>query len=261
MELVPGDLALVGEGGGVGERLERRNELARDTERGRRVLAANLDALAVVAAAGTLDGGEGLIARVIAAAHASGLSPLLVFTKADLDADGALAHRCERARALGFEAFLVSSQDGAGVEALEARLEGRAVAWVGASGVGKSTLINRLHPEAEQVTGALDPTGRGRHTTTLGRAIPWRGGHLVDLPGVRSFGLFDAEGLLEAFPDVAAPAQGCRFRDCAHQREPGCQVQVALEEGLLEEARLDAWRGILESLKAGQEGAGVRSGR
>ncbi len=200
VDLVPGDQVVPDAEGVVSRRLERRNRLARRTARETRVLAANVDDLAIVTAAGPDRSGAGMIARCIAAALAEGITPVVVLNKADADAAGVLPARAEGWRRLGFEAFVISARTGAGVEALEARLRGREVALVGASGVGKSTLINALHPEAAQPTGEVDALGHGRHVTTLGRAIRWPGGLLVDLPGVRTFGLVDSGGARRGLP-------------------------------------------------------------
>jgi ribosome biogenesis GTPase / thiamine phosphate phosphatase len=128
------------------------------------------------------------------------------------------------------------------------------------SGVGKSTLINALVPEAAQRTAEVGERGRGRHTTTLGRGIPWGTGLLVDLPGVRSFGLFDDAALDAAYPDVAAAGRDCYFGDCAHGPEPDCGVKAAVARGEVDAERLESWRRVRQSILEGQEGAG-RPGR
>jgi len=254
VDLVPGDQVIPDPGGAVSRRLERKNVLARRTAREARVLVANVDDLAIVTAAGAQRSGAGMIARCIAAALAEGITPVVVLNKADADATSVLPARAAGWRRLGFEAFVISAREGTGLDALEARFRGREVALVGASGVGKSTLINALHPEADQRTGDVGALGHGRHVTTLGRAIRWPGGLLVDLPGVRTFGLVDPTGLAAAFPDVAAQAALCRFSDCAHGGEPGCAVAEAVARGELDPERLEVYRSIRESLDAGTEG-------
>ncbi|RMG18156.1 MAG: GTPase RsgA, partial [Deltaproteobacteria bacterium] len=167
VDLVVGDRVMVDPDGAVSRRLPRDNVLERATPKGRRVLAANFDDLVVIVAARTRDGGEGLVARVVAAAYRAGAEPLILGNKADLDADGRLAARIERWRRLGFEALTASATRGEGLDALRVRLRGRVACLVGASGVGKSTLINALLPEAGRRVGHLGAGGRGRHTTTL----------------------------------------------------------------------------------------------
>ena len=149
VDLVPGDRVIPDADGAVSRRLERRSVLARRTARETRVLAAGVDDLAIVTAAGPHRSGAGMIARCIAAALAEGITPVVVLNKADADAACVLPARAEGWRRLGFEALVVSARTGAGLEALAARFRGREVALVGASGVGKSTLINALHPEAD----------------------------------------------------------------------------------------------------------------
>ncbi len=260
VDLAPGDEVLVDPSGVVRERLERRSFVRRKTGRGVQVLAANVDDLMVMSAAGLEGGGEGLLARCIAAAREGGATPLLVFNKADLDEDGSLERQAGRWERLGFETRVISVLVGTGIEPLRSRLSGRFVALVGSSGVGKSTLINVLAPGASQKTAEVGAGGRGRHTTTLGRAIPWEGGLLIDLPGLRSFGLVDDAALHAAYPDIEAAAQGCRFADCAHGPEPGCGVREAVARGEVEPERLESWRRLRQSIIEGREG-GPRPGR
>ncbi|MDF1565933.1 MAG: ribosome small subunit-dependent GTPase A [Deltaproteobacteria bacterium] len=252
--LVPGDRVIPAADGAIDGPAERRNALERRTVKGDRLLAANLDGLLILLAHGTRDGGEGFIARCVAAAAAEGIEPLLVFNKADLDTEGDLGARMALHERLGFRVLRVSAQSGEGLEALEALLAGKVTALVGFSGVGKSTLINALDLEAEIPEGDVDEKGRGRHTTTLGQAYPWKGGALIDLPGIRSFGLLSEDGIDAAFPELAGLAEGCRFADCQHLTEPDCAVLEALEAGEVEEERLEVWRGIRESVESDGEG-------
>ena len=123
-------------------------------------------------------------------------------------------------------------------------LPGRTYCFVGSSGVGKSTLINRLIGAARQDTAGVSGTGEGRHTTVRRELIRLKGGALViDNPGMREFGLVDAqEGLEDRFSEIARLAAGCRYRDCQHGGEPGCAVQVAVDAGQIDAGQLDNWR-------------------
>lgn len=252
--LVPGDRVVPAPDGGVDAPEPRRNVLRRRTPRGERILAANLDRLVVLLAHATQDGGEGFIARCVAAALGEGIAPLLVFNKADLDTEGSLEARAARHRELGFESLVISARTGAGLPALESRLMGRVSALVGFSGTGKSSLVNALHLEAKIPEGEVDARGRGRHTTTLGQAYPWAGGALIDLPGVRSFGLVTGDGLAAAFPEITRWAQACRFSDCRHEAEPECAVKAAVARGEVDPDRLDIYHGIREGLDQDLEG-------
>jgi ribosome biogenesis GTPase len=153
---------------------------------------------------------------------------------------------------LGVATHAVSNLSGAGLDELTPYLgPARTVALLGSSGVGKSTLANRLAGEERQVTHEIAEDGRGRHTTTSRQLIPLPGGALlVDTPGLREIQLWDADdGIQEAFADVDELAADCRFSDCAHQSEPGCAVQAAIDEGRLLSERLQSYRQLQRELK------------
>jgi ribosome biogenesis GTPase len=215
------------------------------------VLAANLDAIFVVSG---LDADLNLrrLERYLTLAWESGATPVLVLTKADLceDVDAAL-FEVEQV-AVGVAAHAVSNVSGAGIDELVPYLApARTVALLGSSGVGKSTLANRLAGEELQATHEIREDGRGRHTTTSRQLIHLPGGALlVDTPGLREVQLWDAdEGINEAFADVDELAAGCRFNDCAHLHEPGCAVQAAIDEGRLPRERLQSYRLLQRELQ------------
>lgn len=215
------------------------------------VLAANLDAIFVVSG---LDADLNLrrLERYLTLAWESGATPVLVLTKADLceDVDAAL-FEVEQV-AVGVAAHAVSNVNGAGIGELAPYLApARTVALLGSSGVGKSTLANRLAGEELQATHEIREDGRGRHTTTSRQLIHLPGGALlVDTPGLREVQLWDAdEGINEAFADVDELAAGCRFNDCAHLHEPGCAVQAAIDGGRLPRERLQSYRLLQRELE------------
>jgi ribosome biogenesis GTPase len=215
------------------------------------VLAANLDAVFVVSA---LNGDLNLrrLERYLTLAWESGATPVLVLTKADLCGDVGGALLSVEQVALGVGTHAVSNLTGEGLEELGPYLTpSKTIALLGSSGVGKSTLANRLVGEELQVTHEIAEDGRGRHTTTSRQLIRLPGGALlVDTPGLREVQLWDADdGIQEAFSDVDELAAGCRFNDCAHLREPGCAVQTAIDEGRLPRERLQSYRQLQRELQ------------
>ena len=229
--------------------LPRRTALIRQAA-GRRteaqVVGANLDVVFVVA---SLNAELNLrrLERYVAAAWESGAEPVVLLTKADLQTDDAVASALADVTrvAAGASAIVVSAVDGRGLDEVRARIgDGRTVAFVGSSGVGKSTLLNRLAGTDIAATQEIrDDDARGRHTTTRRQLhlLP-DGGLVLDTPGMRELSLWDAEGLDRSFGDVEALAAGCRFNDCSHAGEPGCAVAVALADGRLAADRVTAWR-------------------
>jgi ribosome biogenesis GTPase len=233
--------------------LPRRTAFVRSTSSKRsegQVLAANVDqALLAVSLAAELDLGR--IERFVALAWESGAQPLLVLTKADLVPDPVgLSYLVAdtEAAAPGVQVLPVSAATGHGVEVLAAVLGGGTAVLLGQSGVGKSTLANALlGAEVQQVRATRDSDGKGRHTTTTRDLLPLPGGGvLIDTPGLRGVGLWDAEGgLAQAFADIEAFAEECRFHDCSHTVEPGCAVLGAVESGALPQRRLESYRKLL----------------
>lgn len=236
---------------------ERRTALMRRSPGGGvHVVAANLDVVGVVAAVDP-PARAGLVDRAAVAARAAGIEPFLVVNKVDLaDANDVVAAAKDRVKG-DLVVFAVSAADGTGVDALAAYLVGKRGALVGPSGVGKSSLLNRLLPGIDlQVKTLSEAHGAGRHTTTvstLHRLPPVggeRGGELVDTPGIREYGLVDVErhDLARYFPGFALVDGACRFRDCLHVEEPGCAVKAAVEDGRVPEARYVAYVNLLAEL-------------
>lgn len=242
---VVGDWVLVDRGGDpvwVRERLERTRTLARrDPDRGVHVLCAHVDLL-LLATALDRDLNERRMERYLAVAAEADIPCALVLTKVDLDPDAvpAIVERFAPA----FEAiFPVCARTGEGLEALRARVpSGVTAAVLGSSGVGKSTLVAALTGVALATGPVRAADGRGRHTTTSRRLVPLPGGGwLVDNPGLRQVGPTGTAGVTQVFGDVEALAEACRFRDCAHQGEPGCAIATALDDGTLSSERYEAW--------------------
>lgn len=227
--------------------LPRRSAFVRTSPQGGidpQVVAANVDTVFIVQAL-TRDLNMRRLERYLGAAWSSGAEPVVVLSKADLwaDLEAVLEHVSQVA--IGVPIEVVSAVTGLGREGLEAHLRPRrTVALLGSSGVGKSTIVNWLLGEDRQLvreTRADDQ--RGRHTTTSRELIPLPGGALVlDTPGLRSLGVWDDAGMERTFADIEALAADCRFNDCAHDREPGCAVRSAIDDGSLSVTRLEARR-------------------
>ncbi len=233
--------------------LPRRTAFVRSTSSQRsegQILAANVDhAIIAVSLAVELDLGR--IERFLALAWESGAQPLVVLTKADLVPDPVtLGHLVQdvETTAPGVQVLTVSSHTGEGTDVLGAIVAAGTSVLLGVSGAGKSTLANALlGTDAMEVQATRDVDGKGRHTTTTRNLLVLPGGGvLIDTPGLRGVGLFDAEaGVGQVFSEIEDYAAQCRFHDCAHEAEPGCAVLAALEAGELPERRLESYRKLL----------------
>ena len=214
------------------------------------VIAANVDVVLLVHA---LDArpNQRRLERELVLAFDSGARPVIVLTKSDItDTDTLRINRdAVAAISLGVTVHVVSSMTGEGLEGLLTyAANGETLAVLGASGVGKSTLVNALTGTESQQTGAIRRGDlRGRHTTTAVDLVPLpERGWLVDTPGLRAIGLWSSgHGIERAFADIFTLADQCRFRDCKHEREPACAVQNAVTGGQLDAGRLDAMRRLV----------------
>ena len=258
-EAGPGELPAAGdwvaiaarpeEGGGtIHAVLPRRTAIVRkaagSVETELQVVGANIDTVFLVTSLND-DLNPRRIERYLATAWESGAQPAILLTKADLCDDSAAAVLDVEAIAFGVPVHAVSTVTDEGIGALDAYLgEGRTIALIGSSGVGKSTLVNRLAGREVLATQAIrESDGRGRHTTSHRELVLLPGGGLVlDTPGMRELQLWDsAEGMQEAFDDVEELVAACRFADCGHGVEPGCAVQAALKAGTLAPERYESW--------------------
>lgn len=230
--------------------LPRTRELVRKdpTERAiPQVLAANFDRIVIAQALHEMNMRR--LERELVLACETGAEVAVVLTKADLaDSEQQIARIREQVQAVAgprTETLVVSDEDPASVEAVRALMpEGTTTVLIGRSGVGKSSLINLLCGEDVQLTGSVRAAdGKGRHTTVSRDMVDVPGGgRVVDMPGVRGLGLWEADaGIDTAFAEISQLAEQCRFRDCKHQQEPGCAVRAAVEAGEIPEARLSSY--------------------
>ena len=218
---------------------------------GAQVEAANVDVALLVASLNS-DLNLRRLERYLATTYESGAQPVVVLTKADLadDIEGAIAE--VEGVAFGAPVLAISSKTGQGLDALMAHLPpGRTAVLLGSSGAGKSTLLNALAGEEKMDTGAIrEADERGRHTTTHRELVMLpSGGLILDTPGMRELGLWDADaGVSATFADIEALAADCRFSDCTHGREPGCAVRAAIEAGDLDVDRLRSFEKLQAEL-------------
>ena len=235
------------DGASVLRRLTPATEIVRrnagDTSR-RQLIAANVDTLGIVTSCNA-DFNPARLERYLAVASAAGCLPLVILTKADQAEDSGRYLREARALSPLVVALALDARDPEEVARLEPWCgPDRTLALVGSSGVGKTTLQNALTGVQAATQGIREDDAKGRHTTTA-RALrrTLAGGCLIDTPGIRELGLVDAsEGVTEVFSDLADLARVCRFRDCAHEAEPGCAVQAAIAAGTIDAERLRRWR-------------------
>lgn len=207
-------------------------------------IAANVDVVLIATSAND-DFSVGRLERYVALAWESGAQPVVLLTKLDLCTDAASYVERAEAACPGVPVVGVSAVSGAGLASLAPHLApGRTAALVGSSGVGKSTLVNRLLGREEQrVLAIREHDATGVHTTTSRRLLPLPSGALlVDTPGMREVGLSGNDGGVETtFADIEALAADCRFRDCSHAVEPGCGVRAAIDDGRLDPRRFESY--------------------
>ncbi len=257
-----GDRVTVGEGNWIVAIEDRRNYIIRKSinlSKQSHILAANVDQALLVVTVVTPQTSTTFIDRFLASAEAYRVPVILVFNKTDL-LDDDLRHYQEAMvhlyQTIGYTCLQISATTGFGMDEVRPLLEGKITLLSGNSGVGKSTLINRLVPDANLRTGEIsDAHNTGQHTTTFSEMIPLEGrGWLIDTPGIKGFGTFDMEPeeLTSYFKEIFQFSKDCRFSNCTHTHEPGCAVLKALEDHYIAESRYQSYLSMLEDKDEGK---------
>lgn len=227
-------------------------------------IAANVDQVVVVAAVQDPGPNPRMLDRFLVIAAANGLPAVIVINKIDLDRapHAALARRYASA---GYPVLATSAHDGEGLSTFRETLRNRETVLAGASGVGKSSLLNALEPGLQLRIGAISAKWHtGRHTTSAAELIPLReGGYVVDTPGMREVGAWgiSGEALGGCFPEFRPYLDRCRFDNCRHQAEPGCAVRAAVAAGEIDADRLVSYGRILEEISVPSWSSDRRRGR
>lgn len=235
---------------------ERRNYIIRKSQnlsKQSHILAANVDQAFLIVTVNYPQTSTTFIDRFLASAEAYSVPVVLVFNKCDILSDDerhyqqSMIHLYET---IGYECREVSATTGEGVDGLHALLKGKITLLSGNSGVGKSTLINKILPEANLRTAEIsDAHNTGMHTTTFSEMLELpEGGYIIDTPGIKGFGTFnmDPEELTSYFPEIFHFSKGCKFSNCTHTHEPGCAVLKAIDDHFIAQSRYQSYLNMLE---------------
>lgn len=253
------DIILNDDGSGSIEKIyQRENYITRQAthgKRGEQILVSNLDQACVVQSIKKPRIKEGFIDRFLVTCEAYEVKPVIIINKMDLAKSGGIAFAEELRElytGLGYEFLTTSIEDEESLKKLQELLENGTSAFIGPSGVGKTSLINAIDPSFDlKVNEVSDFSNKGKHTTTFARLIPLSfGGYITDTPGIREFGLVNIEPweLSLFFPEMLEPREHCQFSNCTHAHEPKCGVAEAFEKGEIAASRYQSYLNMLDSL-------------
>lgn len=222
-------------------------------ERRSRVIAANIDQAVVVTTGTSPEPNLGLLDRLLVACHHAGIAPLICVNKIDQGL-GDLERWIGDYHQAGYEVLFVSARTARGLGSLKRKIVGRTTLFCGPSGVGKSALLNAIHPGYRLREASIsDSTGKGRHTTSTAQLLPLPdAGFVVDTPGVKEFGFWDIlpEKLPSCFPEISGWSRGCSHDDCSHTSDSGCAVRAAVARGELAARRYESYVKLRQELQA-----------
>lgn len=238
---------------------ERENYITRQATHGKRgehILVSNLDQAFVVQSIRKPKLNEGFINRFLVTCEAYEVSASILINKMDLASKSDLEFVEDMSQvytSLGYQVYTCSIEDKDSIETLKSLFEDKISAFIGPSGVGKTSILNAIDPEFNLKVGEISASSnKGKHTTTFARLIPLEfGGFIADTPGIREFGLVNIEDweLSLYFPEMLEPRERCKFNTCTHIHEPGCGVIEAFEEGKIDPNRYNSYINMLESLE------------
>lgn len=234
---------------------ERKSLLSRpDFYDGVKPVAANIDQILIVSSLKPALSSN-IIDRYLVASEDVGITPVILINKIDLAGDTVQTEVDELVslyREIGYQVISLSCKSGEGVDELQAILDDKVSIFVGQSGVGKSSLVNALLPDAGELVGDIsEMSGLGQHTTTSAKLLSFKnGGELIDSPGVREFALWHIpeERVTWGFKEFRNYIGGCKFRDCKHQDDPGCLLREAVEQGKIHPTRFENYHSILKTM-------------